>query len=98
MLTALAAKPSWGVAELAGQLDMDISTATRNLRPLATAGYITMRAGARDARRREIRISAKGSRALVRGRSLWRKAQRETVATLGEPRLVELLAMLGAMA
>jgi DNA-binding MarR family transcriptional regulator len=97
MLTALAAKPSWGVAELAGQLDMDISTATRNLRPLVGAGYITMRASTRDARRREIRIAAKGSRALERARSLWRKAQRETVATLGEPRLVQLLATLGAM-
>jgi DNA-binding MarR family transcriptional regulator len=97
MLTVLAAKPSWGVAELAGQLDMDVSTATRNLRPLAAAGYVTMRAGARDARRREIRLSAKGSRALERGRSLWRQAQRETVAALGEPRLAELLTVLAAM-
>jgi DNA-binding MarR family transcriptional regulator len=97
MLTALAAKPSWGVAELAGQLDMDVSTATRNLRPLATAGYITMRASARDARRREIRISAKGRRALERAHSLWRRAQRKTVAMQGEPRLVELLATLAAM-
>jgi DNA-binding MarR family transcriptional regulator len=97
MLTVLAAKPSWGVAELAGQLDMDVSTATRNLRPLAAAGYVTMRAGARDARRREIRLSAKGSRALDRGRSLWRQAQRETVAALGEPRLAELLTVLAAM-
>jgi DNA-binding MarR family transcriptional regulator len=97
MLTALAAKPSWGVAELAGQLDMDVSTATRNLRPLAASGYVTQRSNARDARRREVRISAKGNRALERGRSLWRKAQRETVATLGEQRVVELLAMLGAM-
>lgn len=97
MLTVLAAKPSWGVAELAGQLDMDVSTATRNLRPLAAAGYVTLRAGARDARRREIRLSAKGSRALERGRSLWRQAQRETVDALGEPRLAELLTVLAAM-
>jgi DNA-binding MarR family transcriptional regulator len=97
MLTALAAKPSWGVAELAGELDMDVSTATRNLRPLATAGYVTMRAGARDARRREIRLSAKGSRTLERARSLWRQAQRETVEGLGEPRLAELLTVLAAM-
>ena len=97
MLTALAAKPSWGVAELAAQLDMDVSTATRNLRPLAAAGYVTMRENDRDARRREIRVSAKGGRTLERARSLWRKAQRETVATLGESRVVELLAILGAM-
>jgi DNA-binding MarR family transcriptional regulator len=97
MLTALAVKPSWGVAELAGQLDMDVSTATRNLRPLAAAGYVTMRASARDARRREIRVSVKGSRALERARPLWLQAQRETVAALGEPRLAEVLTVLAAM-
>jgi DNA-binding MarR family transcriptional regulator len=76
---------------------MDVSTATRNLRPLEAAGYVTLRAGARDARRREIRLSAKGNRALERGRSLWRQAQRETVNALGEPRLAELLTVLAAM-
>ena len=97
MLTVLAAKPSWGVAELAGQLDMDVSTATRNLRPLTDAGYVTQRAGASDARRREVRLSAKGSRALERGRALWLQAQRETVDALGEPRVAELLTLLAAM-
>jgi DNA-binding MarR family transcriptional regulator len=97
MLTALAVKPSWGVAELAGQLDMDVSTATRNLRPLAAAGYVTMRASAHDARRREIRLSAKGSRALERGRPLWLQAQRETVTALGEPRVGELLTLLAGL-
>ncbi|HEY1883623.1 MAG TPA: MarR family winged helix-turn-helix transcriptional regulator [Candidatus Cybelea sp.] len=94
MLTALSAKPSWGVAELAGQLDMDVSTATRSLRPLVTAGYVTMRAGVADARRREVRISAKGSRAFERARSLWRTAQKDTVKALGERRVTDLLAML----
>lgn len=90
-------KPSWGVAELAGQLDMDVSTATRNLRPLADAGFVTMRAGSRDARRREIRLSAKGGRTLERARPLWREAQRKTVAALGESRLGGLLTVLAAL-
>jgi DNA-binding MarR family transcriptional regulator len=97
LLTVLAAKPSWGVAELAARLDMDVSTATRNLRPLAAARYVTLRAPAGDARRREIRLTAKGNRAQERGRSLWRRAQRETVDAVGEPRLAELLTVLGAL-
>jgi DNA-binding MarR family transcriptional regulator len=97
MLSALAAKPSWGVAELAGLLDMDVSTATRNLRPLAAAGYVTMRAGTSDARRRELRISTKGSRALAKARPLWRQAQRETINALGEPRLGELFTLLAGL-
>jgi len=97
MLTFLAAKSSWGVAELADRLDMDVSTATRNLKPLAAAGYVTMRASSLDARRREVRLSAKGSRALEKGRPLWRQAQAETVAALGEPRLRELLTILGTL-
>ncbi len=97
MLTFLSAKPSWGVAELADRLDMDVSTATRNLKPLAAAGYVTIRAGAQDARRREVRLSAKGSRVLERGSALWRRAQRETVAALGEPRLSELLTTLAEL-
>lgn len=97
MLTFLAAKASWGVAELAGRLDMDVSTATRNLQPLAAAGLVTLRAAAADARRREIRLTAKGSRALERARPLWRRAQRETADALGEPRLAELLSLLAGM-
>lgn len=97
MLTFLAAKPAWGVAELAGRLDMDVSTATRNLQPLAAAGYVTMRAGTNDARRREIRLTAKGRRARERGHTLWRRAQRETADALGEPRLAELLNLLAGL-
>ncbi len=97
MLTALAVVPIWGVAELAAQLDMDVSTATRNLRPLIAAGYVTMRTSAHDARRREVRLSRKGSRVLEKARSLWNRAQSETVKAVGAPRLSELLSQLAAL-
>jgi len=98
MMSFIAAKPSCGVAELAAQLDLDVSTATRTLRPLISGGYVSMRADSRDARRREIRITAKGRRALARARELWLRAQHDTRATLGEERSRELLAMLAALA
>ena len=97
MLSHFAAKPIWGVAELAERLDMDVSTATRNLKPLAASGYVAMRDAAHDARRREIRITAKGTRAHERGRALWLRAQRDTVAALGEPRAGQLFALLAAL-
>lgn len=94
MLTFISAKPGCGVAELAARLDLDISTATRNLRPLVAGGYVTVRAGARDARRREIRLTAKGTRALAKARELWLRAQEQTVTELGESRRNDLHTLL----
>jgi DNA-binding MarR family transcriptional regulator len=76
---------------------MDISTATRNLRPLTTAGYITMRASSSDARRREVRLTAKGGRALEKARTLWNQVQGETLETFGERRHQQLLTLLSAL-
>jgi DNA-binding MarR family transcriptional regulator len=97
VLSFIAAKPACGVAELADLLDMDVSTVTRTLRPLAAAGYVTMRAGSRDARRREVRLSSKGSRALEKAGTLWVKAQSETLITFGERRHAQLLSLLSAL-
>ena len=94
MLSFITAKPGCGVADLADARDMDISTATRNLRPLVAGGYVTVKPGSRDARRREIRVTAKGTRALEKARALWRRAQSETVAELGERGNRELLKLL----
>ncbi len=97
MMSFISAKPSWGVGELAERLDLDMSTATRNLRPLVVGGYVTMRAGSLDARRREVRMTAKGSRALEKALELWRQAQSETLRGLGERRTRELLSLLATL-
>ena len=94
LLNFVAAMPGCGVAELADLLDMDVSTATRNLRPLAAAGYLTLRAGSRDARRREVRLTPKGSSVLEKAHALWAKAQRETVNVFGKRRDQQLRALL----
>jgi len=97
MLNFIAAKPGCGVAELADFLDMDISTATRNLRLLVQAGFVAMRAPASDARRREIRLTAKGTRALDKSRELWAKVHKDTIADLGKDSAEQLLTLLRGM-
>ncbi|HEY4440375.1 MAG TPA: MarR family winged helix-turn-helix transcriptional regulator, partial [Candidatus Elarobacter sp.] len=92
------AKPDCGVGELADWLDMDISTATRVLRPLRAEGYVTIRPSATDARRREVRLTAKGRRTLSKARPLWQRAQSEVIGELGERRWESLLTLLRAIA
>ncbi|MGZ6247378.1 MAG: MarR family winged helix-turn-helix transcriptional regulator [Vulcanimicrobiaceae bacterium] len=94
MLTFIAEHSSCGVSELADWLVMDVSTATRNLRPLISSGYVTMRSGVTDKRRREIRITAKGRRALDAARPLWNSAQDEVARQLGSQRYKQLLELL----
>lgn len=94
LLNAVAAKPGCGVAELADLLDMDVSTATRNLRPLAASGYVTLRAGSHDARRREVRLTPKGNAILAKAHPLWAKAQTETVKAFGKHRHEQLRSLL----
>ena len=94
MLNYIAAEPGCGVATLADQLDLEISTATRNLRPLQEGGLVTMRTDPKDARRREVRLTAKGMRALARATTLWADVNRKTKAELGKDQSRDLLALL----
>ena len=98
MLNFIAAKPACGVGELADWLDMDVSTVTRNLRPLQKDGHITIRSSVSDGRRREVRLTAKGRRALDRARPLWEDAQSAVIEELGERRWQKLLKLLKAIA
>lgn len=71
------------MTQLADFLDMDVSTATRNLRPLVDAGYVSIRSVAGDARRRELRLTAKGARVLEHAHTLWSQAQTSIMKELG---------------
>lgn len=74
------------VTELADYFDMTISTATRNLRPLVDAGYLSIKADAQDARRREVSLTKKGSRVLEKAYDLWAKTQAALMKELGPDR------------
>jgi DNA-binding MarR family transcriptional regulator len=82
------------ITELAEFLDMDVSTATRNLRPLVDAGYVTMKSVADDARRRELRLTSKGTKVLEKAYDLWSKTQASVMKELGSSRHAELHSLL----
>lgn len=71
------------VGELARELGMDRTTLTRDLKPLAAAGWIQLAAGPTDGRQRCIHVTSAGQAALDTAQPLWRKAQDAVEAVLG---------------
>jgi len=74
------------LSELALVMDMERTTLTRNLEPLETQGWVKTKPGG-DPRSRLVGITAAGRRKVEAVLPLWRKAQREVEATLGESRM-----------
>lgn len=66
------------------------TTLTRNLALLESAEWIRVQAG-EDARKRSVSLTKKGSAALERARPLWREAQAQAKAMLGEAGTASLL-------
>ena len=77
------------LTEFAAELEMDRSTLSRNLAPLAAQGWVEIAVGA-DPRSRSIRITATGRRKLRSALPLWRKAQCEIESALGAKNVGEL--------
>ena len=93
-LTLLAVISSSGptaISQLGERLVMDRTTLTRNLRPLETQGLIGIAPG-QDRRTREVRLRAKGRKALAEGLPLWEKVQARFVEALGDSRWRRMLA------
>jgi DNA-binding MarR family transcriptional regulator len=81
-LLANAARGERTLSEFAAELEMDRSTLSRNLTPLAAQGWVSISVGA-DPRSRSISVTAAGRRKLKAALPLWRKAQCEVEAVLG---------------
>ncbi|HUX26602.1 MAG TPA: MarR family winged helix-turn-helix transcriptional regulator [Burkholderiales bacterium] len=77
------------LTEFAAELEMDRSTLSRNLAPLAAQGWVEIAVGT-DPRSRSIRITATGRRKLKSALPLWRKAQCEIESALGAKNVGEL--------
>jgi DNA-binding MarR family transcriptional regulator len=88
-LLANAARGERSVSEFAAELEMDRSTLSRNLAPLAAQGWVSISIGA-DPRSRRIGVTAAGRRKLKAALPLWRKAQCEVEAMLGAADVGEL--------
>ena len=81
------------IGDLSRELGMDRTTLTRDLKPLASAGWIELVSG-NDARQRLITVTASGRRVIAKAQPLWRKAQDTIDAGLGKARVDTLHAQL----
>ena len=77
------------MSALAELLEMDRTTLTRNLKPLADAGLVALDAG-RDARERVVTISDRGRTIWRAAREDWRRAQDEVNQVLGVEQVIAL--------
>ena len=79
--------------DLAHAMDMDASTLTRNLKPLLTAGWAQLEAGA-DGRSRLVTATPDGREKRQDAQRHWKAAQSALNARLGMPRMLALHALI----
>lgn len=75
--------------ELARLLSLDASTLTRNLRPLLDTGLLAVEPG-RDARSRQVFITAAGRDLRAQARQHWKRAQLDFNGAIGTERAAAL--------
>lgn len=68
---------------IANAIDMDKSTLTRALKPLARDGFVTLNTG-EDRRQRSVKLTANGELLLAQATISWSHAQSEIETMLGE--------------
>jgi DNA-binding MarR family transcriptional regulator len=81
------------MSALARLMEMDRTTLTRSLKPLADAGLVEIAPGT-DARSRVVTVTARGRTARSSARELWRQAQDEVNRALGTDQVTALHAVL----
>jgi DNA-binding MarR family transcriptional regulator len=81
------------MSALADRMEMDRTTLTRNLKPLADAGFVEVAPG-EDARSRIVTLTARGRDSWTAARELWREAQDEVNRALGAEQVAALHATL----
>ena len=92
LMSAIALGPDGAqpMGRLAEIMALEISTLTRNLRPLEIAGLIEIGRSDTDRRVRIVRLTEAGEARLVAALPYWNLAHAEIVATLGEATSLEL--------
>lgn len=91
LLRALLRQQPATAGELGAALGLERTTLVRNLRPLADRGLLAETA-ARDRRAKPLALTPAGRDALDAAEPLWRAAQEQVAATLGQTALTALLA------
>ena len=77
------------MAELAEELGLERTTLTRNLKPLADAGWIELLPGA-DSRQRVVTITASGRAKVREAYQAWQAAEAQFTSTIGPDALQSL--------
>jgi DNA-binding MarR family transcriptional regulator len=85
------------INEMAEKLELDRTTLTRNLKPLAQRGLLTLAPGS-DQRTRIVSLTPKGKAALLKVLPLWEQTQSYMVEGMGETNASLLLAQLSEAA
>ena len=85
------------INEMAEKLDLDRTTLTRNLKPLANQGLLTIAPGF-DQRTRVVALTPAGEAVLIKALPLWEQAQSHMVEGLGEANAALFLAQLSEAA
>jgi len=84
------------ISDLAAQQLLDRTALSRNLDPLIERAFVAVAPG-RDARTREVALTAKGVAALRRAERYWKRAQKDVARRVGKPKLDALIAILGEL-
>jgi DNA-binding MarR family transcriptional regulator len=77
------------VTTLADDLDLDRTTLARNLLPLQRDRLVTLASGD-DQRVTEVRLTAKGRKAIAAALPLWQQVQGEIAESLGADRVEQM--------
>jgi DNA-binding MarR family transcriptional regulator len=85
------------INDMAEKLDLDRTTLTRNLKPLAQKHLLTITPGA-DQRTRVVTLTAEGEQKLLEILPLWERAQAHMVDGMGQERFDGWLAQLSEVA
>jgi len=85
------------INEMAATLELDRTTLTRNLKPLAQQGLLTIAPGS-DQRTRVVALTPKGKAALLRVLPLWEQTQAYMVEGIGKANASRLLTQLAETA
>jgi DNA-binding MarR family transcriptional regulator len=97
ILVALGSAGALSVTTLAGAIELDRTTLTRNLAVLAQRGLVAIGTDPDDARVRVVSITAEGERVLAAALERWERVQRTVEERFGEERLRALVGELGEL-
>jgi DNA-binding MarR family transcriptional regulator len=96
LLRTLAREGALRIGDLAARTLLDRTALSRNLDPLIARGLIAAVRG-RDARTREVALTAAGERALREAEPHWRRAQATVRRRIGAQKLDVLIETLGEL-